>query len=67
MRHPVTNARNQLFISLAGPFAGFALGIPALVLGPGHIEQAHVVDEWVSLAQLDRALETYSQLVAGHG
>ncbi len=44
-----------------------AAGIPALVLGPGHIEQAHVVDEWVSLAQLDRALETYSQLVAGHG
>lgn len=32
VRHPVTNARNQLFISLAGPFAGFALGIPALVL-----------------------------------
>jgi acetylornithine deacetylase len=40
-----------------------AAGIPALVLGPGHIEQAHVVDEWVSLAQLEAALEVYAHLV----
>lgn len=32
VRHPVTTPRNQLFISLAGPFAGFMLGIPALVI-----------------------------------
>jgi acetylornithine deacetylase len=40
-------------------------GIPALVLGPGHIEQAHTVDEWVALAQLDEAVELYARVLAG--
>lgn len=40
-----------------------AAGVPALVLGPGSIEQAHVVDEWVSLEQLETALAIYRQLV----
>ena len=30
-------------------------GIPSVVFGPGDIAQAHTVDEWVSLAQLERA------------
>ncbi len=38
-------------------------GIPSIVLGPGHIAQAHVVDEWVSLDQLETALGVYSDLV----
>jgi len=38
-------------------------GIPAIVLGRGKIAQAHVVDEWVSLDQLERALEIYKNLV----
>ena len=42
-------------------------GIPALVFGPGSIEQAHVVDEWVSLAQLEKALNIYTRLVKGDG
>jgi acetylornithine deacetylase/succinyl-diaminopimelate desuccinylase-like protein len=38
------------------------------VLGPGHIEQAHVRDEWVSLDQLERCLEIYRALLeAGSG
>ena len=41
-------------------------GIPAIVLGPGNIAQAHVLDEWVSLEQLQRALEIYTQLVNSH-
>lgn len=41
-------------------------GVPALVLGPGHIEQAHVVDEWVGLDQLEQALHLYGGLVNGH-
>lgn len=41
-------------------------GIPAIVLGPGSIAQAHVVDEWVSLEQLERALEIYKYLVDNH-
>ena len=40
-----------------------AAGVPALVLGPGHIAQAHQTDEWVSLAQLYRALDLYGELV----
>lgn len=40
-----------------------AAGIPAMVLGPGHIEQAHVVDEWVSLEQLEQCLGLYQQVI----
>ncbi len=43
-----------------------ASGTPALVLGPGHIEQAHVVDEWVSVDQLERAFHLYANLVGAH-
>ena len=41
-------------------------GVPAIVLGPGNIAQAHAVDEWVSIGQLELALEIYSQLVRSH-
>jgi acetylornithine deacetylase len=41
-------------------------GTPAIVLGPGNIAQAHVVDEWVSVDQLERALEIYNKLVNNH-
>jgi acetylornithine deacetylase len=40
-----------------------ASGLPAIVLGPGNIAQAHAVDEWVSLEQLRRALDIYTRLV----
>jgi acetylornithine deacetylase len=39
----------------------------ALVLGPGHIEQAHIANEWVELSQLDRAHALYSQVVKNDG
>ncbi len=41
-------------------------GTPAIVLGPGNIAQAHVLDEWVSLEQLELALKTYTKLVVNH-
>ena len=31
-----------------------AAGIPSVVFGPGDIAQAHTVDEWISLASLER-------------
>ncbi len=39
-----------------------AAGMPALVLGPGDIAQAHTADEWVALEQLERAASLYRVL-----
>lgn len=41
-------------------------GLPAIVLGPGDIAQAHALDEWVSVEQLERALGIYTKLVQDH-
>lgn len=40
------------FFSDAGVLA--AAGIPSIVFGPGDIAQAHTVDEWVAVSQLER-------------
>lgn len=37
-------------------------GTPAIVFGPGSIEQAHGVDEWVSVSQLEKALGLFRKL-----
>lgn len=39
-----------------------ACGIPTIVFGPGSIDQAHTVDEWLDLNQLSRAVEVFSRL-----
>jgi len=33
------------------------IGVPSVVFGPGDIAQAHTVDEWVSIPQVERAAE----------
>ncbi len=38
-------------------------GLPSVVLGPGDIAQAHTVDEWIEVAELERAVEVYVELV----
>ncbi|HEX2039101.1 MAG TPA: M20 family metallopeptidase [Acidimicrobiales bacterium] len=40
-------------------------GIPAVVCGPGAIEQAHVHDEWVSVDRLADATAVFAELYAG--
>ncbi|MFN8623329.1 MAG: M20/M25/M40 family metallo-hydrolase [Chloroflexota bacterium] len=40
-------------------------GIPALVLGPGDIAQAHAADEWVEIDELQAAVEIYGALLRG--
>ncbi|MGH3440603.1 MAG: M20 family metallopeptidase [Nitriliruptorales bacterium] len=35
-------------------------GIPAVVLGPGSIDQAHTADEWVELEEVERAVDVYA-------
>ncbi len=39
--------------------AAAARGIPTFLLGPGAIEQAHIIDEWVALDQLTAAVTAY--------
>jgi acetylornithine deacetylase len=38
-------------------------GVPAVVLGPGDVAQAHGPDEWVALAELDAAARTYLSIL----
>ena len=44
-----------------------AAGLPAIVLGPGDIAQAHAANEWVALDQLQLAHELYSGVVNSNG
>jgi putative selenium metabolism hydrolase len=43
--------------------AAAARGIPTFLLGPGSIEQAHIVDEWVALEQLTAAQAAYATVI----
>lgn len=40
--------------------------IPAVVFGPGDIAQAHTKDEWIELAQVDRAMDILFRFARGH-
>jgi acetylornithine deacetylase len=40
-------------------------GINAVVFGPGAIAQAHAADEWVTIADLERAKATLAAVFAG--
>jgi succinyl-diaminopimelate desuccinylase len=40
-------------------------GIPSVVLGPGSIDQAHTVDEWVDLTEVERCVDVYEDTVRG--
>jgi acetylornithine deacetylase len=42
-------------------------GIPAVVCGPGLLEQAHQPDEWVSVKEMNRCGDFLVRLVAGTG
>lgn len=39
------------------------IGLPAVVLGPGDIAQAHTADEWIDVAELHRGVEVYGALM----
>ncbi|MGI9518456.1 MAG: acetylornithine deacetylase [Pirellulaceae bacterium] len=40
-----------------------AAGYVSIVLGPGHIAQAHIPDEWVSIEQLERCTALYAEIM----
>jgi acetylornithine deacetylase len=44
-----------------------AAGLSALVLGPGHIAQAHIANEWIELAQLEKISDIYGRMVSNDG
>ena len=41
------------------------VGIPAVVLGPGNIGQAHTADEWVEIEQLVEVTKIYQRIMQG--
>src|SRR5262249_23764934 len=41
--------------------------IPPVGFGPGHIGQAHTMDEWIDLAQLEPAAEILYRFACGAG
>lgn len=40
-------------------------GVPAVVFGPGDIDQAHTKDEWIELSQVEQAAEVLYRLARG--
>lgn len=42
-------------------------GLPAMVLGPGHISQAHTADEFVDVSQLLACANAYASIVMADG
>ena len=38
-------------------------GIPSVVLGPGSLKQAHIIDEFVEVAEAKRALSIYTKMI----
>jgi acetylornithine deacetylase len=42
-------------------------GVPLVVAGPGSIAQAHTVDEWIELDELERGARFYAHLMGWDG
>lgn len=42
-------------------------GVPSIVFGPGSIAQAHTADEYVEIAQVEKACEFYRQFIMQFG
>jgi len=64
-RHGLPQAGAVDFWTEASLFS--AAGLPAVVLGPGDIAQAHAVDEWVALEQLAAARSMYEKVIRNDG
>jgi acetylornithine deacetylase/succinyl-diaminopimelate desuccinylase family protein len=65
----------QLALGLTPQIGGFAAccdmwafrekGIPTVIFGPGNLSQAHIVDEWVDLAEVSAAARFYALAALG--
>jgi acetylornithine deacetylase len=38
-------------------------GIPAVVLGPGSVDQAHTKDEWLDISELEKSVSVYLNIM----
>ncbi|MBM3845771.1 MAG: M20 family metallopeptidase [Verrucomicrobia bacterium] len=62
----LTNQRMAMgvhYFSDAGVLA--AGGVPSVVIGPGDIAQAHTVDEWIELEQLETGARLFGRFLEG--
>ncbi len=44
-----------------------AAGVPSIVIGPGSIDQAHAADEYVEIAEVERAVQFYRNFLLSFG
>lgn len=59
----VTGQSNKIGVAYATDAAFLAkVGVPTVVFGPGSIAQAHTVDEWIPIDQLEQAAEILYRL-----
>jgi len=68
--HPAVRLAESLsgFKSEVAPYGTEAAlyaehGIPSIVLGPGSLKQAHVIDEFVELGEAKKALSIYARII----
>lgn len=56
----VASGKKKIGVPFGTHASRFArVGVPAVVIGPGDIAQAHTKDEWIEAVQLDQAAEIY--------
>lgn len=78
LSHPIVKSARQVLNQLgldsepAGvPFGSDAsklgrAGIPTIIYGPGSIDQAHTADEFIRLAEVEKAYHFYRQFIASY-
>jgi len=60
----VTGAKEALTVPFGTEASVYQKYMDTIVLGPGNIAQAHTVGEWISVEQLNRAVNVYRELVS---
>ena len=59
----VTNKSDPKTVAYGTDGMIFGKTMELVVLGPGNIQQAHTIDEWIEIEQLHQAVDTFSEMV----
>jgi acetylornithine deacetylase len=59
------STRTAAYATEAGQFQ--KRGVPAVVCGPGSIEQAHQTDEWIAIPELEAGVAVMNRFLARLG